>query len=173
MSKRSDPRHRVHDDQRGHFPKRLPTNGHHRTLTPNLHPRPEQQSLGAGDPVQGGAVTAPGEEASTEPTTSTSLNPQPLPAPQGGSTMYTDNAGFDRLRYLFWRYLDWRQRLKVLVDVDALPNTADQPVPQTLERVALDTAAKNTGKLHDLWEAIMPLVPEDKRGANPFPSKDR
>lgn len=87
--------------------------------------------------------------------------------------MYTDNAGFDRLRYLFWRYLDWRQRLKVLVDVDALPNTADQPVPQTLERVALDTAAKNTGKLHDLWEAIMPLVPEDKRGANPFPSKDR
>jgi hypothetical protein len=87
--------------------------------------------------------------------------------------MDNQTAGFDRLRYLFWRYLDWRQRLKVLVDVDALPKTADQPVPQTLERVALETATKSAGKLHDLWEAIMPLVPEDKRGANPFPTKDR
>jgi hypothetical protein len=92
---------------------------------------------------------------------------------QGESTMHNQTAGFDRLRYLFWRYLDWRQRLKVLVDVDALPKTADQPVPQTLERVALATAAKNAGKLHDLWEAIMPLVPEEKRGNNPFPTKDR
>ena len=90
------------------------------------------------------------------------------------ATAYTYVASKNHLfAELFWRYLDWRQRLKVLVDVDALPKTADQPVPQTLERVALDTAAKSASKLHDLWDAIMPLVPEEKRGANPFPAKDR
>ncbi|MCL5746178.1 MAG: metallophosphoesterase [Acidobacteria bacterium] len=118
---------------------------------------------------------APAAVAAVEAPTSA---PDPPSEPQaaiaqGQSTMDNQTAGFDRLRYLFWRYLDWRQRLKVLVDVDALPKTSDQPVPQTLERVALEAAAKSAGKLHDLWEAIMPLVPEDKRGANPFPTKDR
>ena len=87
--------------------------------------------------------------------------------------MNTETAGFDRLRYLFWRYLDWQQRLKVLVEVDALPRTADQPIPQTLERVALENAAKSDGKLHDIWEVMMPLIPEDKRATNPFKSNDR
>jgi 3',5'-cyclic AMP phosphodiesterase CpdA len=92
--------------------------------------------------------------------------------PQGGSTMQTNDAAFDRLRYLFWRYLNWRQRLKVLVDVDALPHSADQPIPQTLERVALEAASKDAGKLYALWEAMMPLVPEEKRETNPFPKSE-
>lgn len=83
-------------------------------------------------------------------------------------SMVTDESGFDRLRYLFWRYLDWQQRLKVLVNVDALPKTADQPLPQTLESVALDSAAKDKEKLHKLWDEIMPLIPSEKRGNNPF-----
>jgi hypothetical protein len=87
--------------------------------------------------------------------------------------MTTETAGFDRLRYLFWRYLDWQQRLKVLVEVDALPRTADQPIPQTLERVALENAAKSAGKLHEIWDVMMPLIPEDKRATNPFKSNDR
>jgi len=86
----------------------------------------------------------------------------------GGVSMVINDADFGRLRYLFWRYLDWQQRLKVLVLVDALPKTADQPLPQTLERVALDSAAKNREKLHKLWDEIMPLIPEEKRGTNPF-----
>jgi hypothetical protein len=94
----------------------------------------------------------------------------PASAGKQGSAMSTNNAGFDRLRYLFWRYLDWRQRLQVLVQVDALPQTSDRPVPQTLERVALETAAKNPKKLYDLWEAVMQLVPEEKRSPNPFQS---
>ena len=102
---------------------------------------------------------------------SVSSTVQPALKHQGRSGMNIDNAGFDRLRYLFWRYLDWRQRLNVLVAVDALPKTADQPLPQTMERVALETAAKNSGKLHQLWEAMMPLVPEEKRGKNPFQPK--
>jgi hypothetical protein len=85
--------------------------------------------------------------------------------------MSNDSSGFDRLRYLFWRYLDWRQRLQVLVEVDALPKTSDRPMPQTLERVALDAAAKSGTKLHELWEAVMRLIPAEKRGPNPFQSQ--
>jgi len=129
---------------------------------PNLHPEPKQDHVVA--VIQREVATAVTEESSLS---STPLTSEPLASRQGGSTMNTDSAGFDRLRYLFWRYLDWQQRLKVLVAVDALPTSADQPVPQTLERVALETAA-STGKLHDLWEAVMPLVPENKRGPNPF-----
>ncbi|HUN84788.1 MAG TPA: metallophosphoesterase [Terracidiphilus sp.] len=88
-----------------------------------------------------------------------------------GANMSNDS-GFDRLRYLFWRYLDWRQRLQVLVQVDALPKTADEPLPQTMERIALETAAKDSTKLFELWEAVMPLIPEPKRGPNPFVSKN-
>ena len=86
----------------------------------------------------------------------------------------TDNSlGFDRLRYLFWRYLDWQQRLKLLVDADVLPKTPSQPVPQTLERLALVEVAKKDEKLHALWEAIMPFIPEEKRASNPFKSSER
>lgn len=88
---------------------------------------------------------------------------------QQGGSMSNPSADFDRLRYIFWRYLDWRQRVKVLVEVDALPETADQPVPQTMERIALENLAKDAAKLHALWEAIMPLLPEEKREENPFP----
>jgi hypothetical protein len=94
--------------------------------------------------------------------------PEVAHAEEGGKTMVNENVGYDRLRFLFWRYLDWRQRLKVLVDVDALPQTADQPLPQTLERVALESAAKDGAKLRKLWDAVMPLIPEEKRGSNPF-----
>ena len=95
----------------------------------------------------------------------------PEPAAQGRSAMKTDSAAFDRLRYLFWRHLDWRQRLKVLVDMNALPETADQQLPQTLERLALE-AVQKSGKLHELWDAMMPLIPAEKQAANPFPPRD-
>ncbi len=84
--------------------------------------------------------------------------------------MVSETAEFARLRYLFWQYLDWQQRLKVLVDADVLPRTALQPVPQTLERLALDKASRNRETLRALWEAVMPLVPQDKRTSNPFQS---
>jgi hypothetical protein len=135
---------------------------------PNLQSTPAKTATTAIEPGQAlvaesGAKDSAVREMSASPTVWAPLSHE------GRSGMNTDNAGFDRLRYLFWRYLDWRQRLKVLVAVDALPDTADQPLPQTMERVALETAAKNTGKLYQLWEAIMPLIPEEKRGENPFP----
>ena len=84
----------------------------------------------------------------------------------------SNDSGFDRLRYFFWRYLDWQQRLQVLVQVDALPRTADEPLPQTMERIALETAARDGHKLFELWQAVMPLIPEEKRVPNPFAPKN-
>jgi hypothetical protein len=73
---------------------------------------------------------------------------------------------FARLRYHFWR-LEWPDRLRILVRLDVLPSTISQPVPQVLERLALDRAM-SLGKLHDLWTAVMEMIPEEKREPNPF-----
>jgi predicted MPP superfamily phosphohydrolase len=116
------------------------------------------------------AVAAP---VALDESSSKGSTAQPAAEPFRELVMTTEIAGFDRLRYLFWRYLDWQQRLKVLVEVDALPKTADQPIPQTLERVALENAAKTDGKLHEIWDVMMPLIPEGKRSTNPFKSNDR
>lgn len=78
-----------------------------------------------------------------------------------------DEEGLAKLKLLFWRHLDWRQRLTVLVKADILPPTADKPVSQTLEELAIERA-RDDGKLGVLWDAIMALLPEDKRQANPF-----
>ena len=137
---------------------------------PNLKSTPARKAVTVTGPGRGTVTEAITQEAKMGGI-SASSTVQPPVRHQGRSDMNIDSAGFDRLRYLFWRYLDWRQRLKVLVAVDALPKTADQPLPQTMERVALETAAKNTGKLHQLWEAMMPLVPKEKRGKNPFQPK--
>ncbi|MEZ4447898.1 MAG: metallophosphoesterase [Nannocystaceae bacterium] len=74
-----------------------------------------------------------------------------------------------KLKLLFWRYLTWQQRLKILVEADALPASASQPLPQTLERQALENVAKS-GKLADVWDAVMMFVPDEKKQSNPFRS---
>jgi len=127
------------------------------------HPSPQPAAGGTESPA-----APPSEASKAAPQKDESVATLGAGA-ESRSAMKTDSAAFDRLRYLFWRYLDWRQRLKVLVDVDALPETADQQLPQTLERIALE-AARKSGKLHRLWDAMMPLVPADKRAENPFPS---
>jgi hypothetical protein len=137
---------------------------------PNLQPMVAREVSSSAAPTQAKGAGATTSEALAEESLPTSTG-RPQAARQGGFTMNTDSSGFDRLRYLFWRYLDWRQRLKVLVDVDALPKTADQPLPQTMERIALETAAKSDETLHALWEAVMLLIPEEKRGTNPFQSR--
>ena len=81
--------------------------------------------------------------------------------------MADEEIALAKLKFLFWRHLDWRQRLTVLVQADALPSSADQPLPQTMERLAIDSA-RQRGKLADIWDAMMPFVPAEKRKANPF-----
>ena len=87
---------------------------------------------------------------------------------EGGVPMADDEEeNFGRLRFFFWRYLDWRQRLKILVESDVLPHTADRPVPQTMERLAL-SSARSQGKLAEVWDAVMKLMPDETREPNPF-----
>jgi hypothetical protein len=88
---------------------------------------------------------------------------------KGDISMDNEEEHFARLRFYFWRYLDWRQRLRVLVQADVLPNTADRPVPQMMERLALSTA-RSQGKLAVIWDSVMTFVPDGKREANPFPA---
>jgi hypothetical protein len=135
-------------------------------LCTNVHPKPASE-MAAKPSNTSASATAPAKS----PSTSSAV--QAAAEPHREFVMNAETAGFDRLRYLFWRYLDWQQRLKVLVEVDALPRTADQPIPQTLERVALENAARSAGKLHDIWEVMMPLIPEGKRATNPFKFNDR
>ena len=86
-----------------------------------------------------------------------------------GEEMLQTDDGLSKLRFLFWRYLDWQQRLKVLVQVDVLPATAGHPIPQTMEKMAIEMA-KQKGRLADLWDAMAPYLPEGKRTPNPFKS---
>lgn len=80
--------------------------------------------------------------------------------------------GFERLRYLFWRYLDGRARLQVLVQADILPAVVQAPLPQTVEHLALERA-KAEDKLAKVWDLVMPHIPTEKRGPNPFSVTNR
>jgi len=91
-------------------------------------------------------------------------------ANEGVMTEEINTQDIQRLQYFFWSYLDeWQVRIRILVDLDLLPDTKNQPVPHTLERLALDRA-KTGEKLYALWEAVMTHVPTPKRKPNPFPS---
>lgn len=94
---------------------------------------------------------------------------QLISASEEGSTMgkVSNEDQFSKLRFYFWRHLDWRQRLTVLSKLNALPESLDKPIPQTMERLALDGLNKS-GRLRELWKEIMEYVPENKRGPNPF-----
>jgi predicted phosphodiesterase len=80
-----------------------------------------------------------------------------------------DERSFERLKYFFWSYLDWHERIKALVRVDVLPNTHTQPVAQTFERLALESARKK-GSLAALWDIVMEHVPATEKQPNPFKS---
>jgi hypothetical protein len=106
-------------------------------------------------------------KAESTPPTPVSPNAASPEAPKGGVAMEPSDGDVEQLQFLFWRYLDWRQRLTVLVKADVLPTSAEKPVPQTLERLAISTARKQ-GKLGAVWDAMLDFLPEDKRQANPF-----
>lgn len=78
-----------------------------------------------------------------------------------------DEERFAKLLYFFWRYLDWRQRYGVLVEVEILPQGLEKPIPQLLERDAL-ASARQQNKLSAVWDAVMQHVPVAQRELNPF-----
>jgi predicted phosphodiesterase len=76
-----------------------------------------------------------------------------------------------RLRYVFWRRLEWQDRIRALVDAEVLPPTPEAPLPQSIEEEAL-RQAEGGGKLHKVWESIMARLPVGEREPNPFDSPD-
>lgn len=90
-----------------------------------------------------------------------------MPTVGGGNVMEANDREFERLKYFFWTYLGWQDRVKVLASLDVLPGTITQPQPQTLEHLAL-RAAQQKGKLRELWDATMASVPPEEQTPNPF-----
>lgn len=84
--------------------------------------------------------------------------------------MEDNDRDFERLKYFFWTYLDWQERLKVLVNLDCLPKATSQPMPQTLEHMALRTA-RQKGRLQELWDSTMASVPQDHQLPNPYKTR--
>jgi predicted phosphodiesterase len=71
------------------------------------------------------------------------------------------------LRHFFWRHLDWRARIKVLLRVGALPPAPEAPLPQYIEAGALQRAEEQQ-RLAELWALVMEHVPEAVRPPDPF-----
>jgi len=88
-------------------------------------------------------------------------------ASKGEVTMEDPERDFERLKYFFWTYLDWQERLKALASLDVLPKTTTQPMPQTLEHLALQ-AARRKGRMKELWDMTMAFVPLDEQLPNPY-----
>lgn len=82
-------------------------------------------------------------------------------------TMQEPDRDFERLKYYFWTYLGWQERVKALSSLDVLPSTITQPQPQTLEHLALN-AAQQKGRLRELWDMTMAFVPPEDQAPNPF-----
>ena len=87
--------------------------------------------------------------------------------PLAKANMCDSDREFERLKYFFWTYLGWQDRVKVLASLDVLPSTIKQPQPQTLEHLAL-RAARQKGKLRELWDMTMASVPPEEQAPNPF-----
>lgn len=71
------------------------------------------------------------------------------------------------LRHVFWRHLEWRERINVLVRMAILPPAPEGPLPQHVEAGAI-AQAEATNRLPELWTLVMAHVPDGARPPNPF-----
>ena len=71
------------------------------------------------------------------------------------------------LRHLFWRHLDWRARINILLQMGILPRAPEAPLPQNVEAEAI-AEAEATDRLSELWMLVVEHVPQDLRPINPF-----
>jgi len=100
--------------------------------------------------------------------------PQPTPAVQRAAPKVpplettVPCSDLARLKHFYWRRLEWRTRIKLLLRISTLPPAPEAPLPPEVEAAALDEAeARN--KLRDLWDLVMEQLPEMERLQNPFP----
>ncbi len=117
-------------------------------------------------------VPCPKFTPEVDPVTSPIARPATASAePRCEVTMDDHDRDFERLKYFFWTYLAWPERLKVLVSLDCLPKATSQPMPQALEHMALRTA-RQKGQLYDLWNQVMAFVPSEQQQTNPYHSRE-
>ncbi len=84
-------------------------------------------------------------------------------APTDQDAMTWNEQEYGELRLLFWR-AEWQERLRILVELKLFPAGTAGPLPQVMERRALDQVAQ-AGRLAELGRALHPSNPESP---NPF-----
>ena len=78
-------------------------------------------------------------------------------------SMPPNEEGYETARLRFFRDLLEGERLRILVELDALPDTSDERMSQGLERKLLDMLVRN-GKLGDVENMMDQLIGERKDG---------
>lgn len=71
------------------------------------------------------------------------------------------------LRHVFWRHLDWRARIRVLLALGTLAPAPEAPLPQHSEADAI-AKAEADDRLPELWDLIKAQLPAGVRYPNPF-----
>jgi hypothetical protein len=90
-----------------------------------------------------------------------------LPDTDEVASSLPDPDAFEKLRFLFWRYLNRQERLNILIELGLLTEAARARLPSAIERQAFEDAFQ-LNRLEALWDRTMPSVPEAERGSNPF-----
>lgn len=107
------------------------------------------------------APVADGTAWSTEPV----IEMMPMESLEGGpQPMSPKVEGYETARLRFFRDLLEGERLRILVELDALPENSDERMSQGLERRLLDMLVRR-GKLGEVERMIDQLVEERKNGA--------
>jgi predicted phosphodiesterase len=89
----------------------------------------------------------------------------PMESPEGGpQPMPPRVEGYETVRLRFFRDLLEGERLRILVELDALPENSDERMSQGLERRLLDMLVRQ-GRLEEVKKMIDQLVEERKNGA--------
>ncbi|MCY1557423.1 hypothetical protein D9M68_942720 [compost metagenome] len=104
---------------------------------------------------------ADGNASPVEPT----IEMIPMESLEGGPESMPPMAeGYETARLRFFRDLLEGERLRILIELDALPENFDERMSQGLERRLLDMLVRN-GKLGEVEKMIDKLIGERKDGA--------
>jgi predicted phosphodiesterase len=75
------------------------------------------------------------------------------------------------LRHFFWRHLDWRTRINVLLKIDALSLAPEVPLPQHVEEGVIGSPTCGSLSWKRCLEACGLLIPSHKETSNAWPNR--
>jgi hypothetical protein len=133
-------------------------NPNFRLACPSFREAGRLEAAAAATPADVPATT--GEDCSVAPT----IEMMPMESLEGGpQSMPPKTEGYELARLRFFRDLLEGERLRILVDLDALPENSNERMSQGLERKLLDMLVRD-GKLGDIEKMIDQLIGERKDG---------